>query len=68
MMNFKDIQTKENKDLRRLLAEHKEQLRVLRFKIANNQLKDVSQVNKTKTTISRILTILNQRKKEERSN
>lgn len=65
MMKIKDLQTKENKDLHRLLADHREQLRSLRFKVANNQLKDVSQMNKTKTNIARILTVLNQRKKEE---
>jgi ribosomal protein L29 len=68
MISYKDLSKKENKDLHKLLAEHREQLRALRFKVANNQLKDVSQMNKTKKTIARILTILNQQEKEESSN
>ncbi len=63
MKSYKELQKKENKDLHRLLAEYREQLRLLRFKVANNQLKDVSQMSKAKKTVARILTMLNYKEK-----
>ncbi len=63
MKSYKELQKKESKDLHKLLAEYREQLRLLRFKVANNQLKDVSQMSKAKKTVARILTRLNYKEK-----
>lgn len=45
-------------DLRKLLGEKRERLRKLRFELAQAELSDNSQIQKTKKDIARILTIL----------
>ncbi|MFW5888184.1 MAG: 50S ribosomal protein L29 [Patescibacteria group bacterium] len=64
-MEFKDLKNKEISDLHKLLAENREQERQLRFKDAVNQLKDVRKIRKTKKTVARILTLLNQKDKQD---
>ncbi|MFA4833910.1 MAG: 50S ribosomal protein L29 [Patescibacteria group bacterium] len=58
-MEFKELKSKEEKDLQKLLAQSREKLRDLRFKDANKQLKNVRELRKAKETIARILTLLN---------
>lgn len=62
-MDFQELQQKETKELHQLLAQYRDKLRELRFKDANKQLRDVTQIKKTKKQISRILTLLNSRDK-----
>lgn len=64
-MEFKELQQKENKELHQLLAQYRDKLRELRFKDANKQLRDVNQIRKTKKQIAQILTLLNQRNKQQ---
>jgi large subunit ribosomal protein L29 len=63
-MEFKELKDKKTSDLHKLLAEHRDQIRQLRFKDAVNQLKDVRKIRKTKKTVARISTLLNQREKQ----
>lgn len=58
-MDIKELQAKSQPELQRLLAESREQLRDLRFKEANKQLKDVRSIRRQRLQIARILTLLN---------
>lgn len=57
-MDFKEIKTKTEAELHRLLADHRDKLREARFKDASRQLKDVREIREIKKTIARILTTL----------
>lgn len=58
-MEFKDLQTKSQSELHRLLAESREKLRELRFKDANKQLKDVRELRRERKLQAQILTLIN---------
>ena len=55
-----DVQNKTKDDLNHMLRELKAKLLKLNFDLADNKVKDVSQVKKTKKDIARILTALKQ--------
>jgi len=57
-MDFKEIKTKTEAELHRLLADHRDRLREARFKDASRQLKDVREIREIKKTIARVLTTL----------
>ena len=59
-MKFKELKTKSKEELSRILAENKDKVRDLRFKAANNQLKNVKEIGKLKRQIAQVLTINNQ--------
>ena len=61
-MTLKELKVKSAAELRTLLTELREKLRVMRFKVAQRQLKKVHDVKNTKKEIARILTIINQKK------
>lgn len=63
-MEIKEIKKKTEKELHQLLMEFRDKLRELRFKDANKQLKNVREIRIVRTTISRVLTILNHKKTE----
>lgn len=58
-MEFKELKSKTEKELHAMLAESREKLRDLRFKDANKQLKNVREIRGIKRTISRVLTLIN---------
>ncbi len=58
-MEFKELKKKEEKDLHRILAESRDQLRELRFKDANKQLKNIREIRVVRQTIAKILMLLN---------
>ena len=60
-MKVKDLREKTEKELRSLALQERENLRKLFFQISAGQLKDVSQVKKTKRLIAKILTILKEK-------
>ncbi len=62
-MNYKDLAAKRPEDLQKLLAEKREELRELRFKIASNQLKQTHKPHLVKEDIARIQTRLNELKR-----
>lgn len=57
-MELKELKTKSEAELHRLLAESRDQLRELRFKDASRQLKDVRDIREVKKLIAQILTLL----------
>lgn len=60
-MKVADIKNKSEKELQEMLAEKRRELRDLRFRAAENQLKDVRSIRNTRKDIARILTILSAR-------
>ncbi|NCB20728.1 MAG: 50S ribosomal protein L29 [Clostridia bacterium] len=58
-MTMKELKSKSPADLHTLLAKNREEIREMRFKDSNRQLKNVRGIRKSKTVIARILTILN---------
>jgi len=62
-MKTKELRQKSEKELQTLLAESRDKLREMRFKVAQRQLKKVSDVKQVKREIARIITVLNERRK-----
>ncbi|MDX9893134.1 MAG: 50S ribosomal protein L29 [Patescibacteria group bacterium] len=58
-MKFKELKNKGEQELRKILNDLQHSVRELRFKVANDQLKNVRQVREAKKTIARIQTLLN---------
>lgn len=61
-MEYKELKTKSENELQKLLAESRDKLRDLRFKDANKQLKNVREIRKVREMIARIMTLLNSKK------
>jgi len=61
-MKIKELKLKSDNELKTLLAESRNNWREMRFKVAQRQLKKVSDIKAVKKTIAQILTILKQRK------
>ena len=64
-MDIQDLKNKSTKELHELLAEKRNELRELRFKVSEKQLKNVSEIKKVRKTIAQILTIIKRGNKEE---
>jgi ribosomal protein L29 len=64
-MEFKELKTKKLSELHNILAEYRDKLRESRFKDANKQLKNVREIRKIRNIISRVLTLLNNKKEEK---
>ncbi len=60
-MKTKEIRKKSEKELTKLLNESQDKLRDMRFKVAQRQLKKVSDVSVIKKDVSKILTILKEK-------
>jgi ribosomal protein L29 len=61
-MKFKELKTKEEKELEAMIEKAKDDLEAMRFKISAGQLKNVREVRKAKRLIARILTLKNEKK------
>jgi len=62
MKEVKEIRQKGEKELSKLLKEKKEELRKLRFQSVQGKLSKNHLIKKSRTTISHILTVLNEKK------
>lgn len=60
-MDVKELRLKDGLALKKLLAEERERLRDLRFRVAAGQLKKVRDVRRARQTIARVLTILKEK-------
>ena len=58
-MEFKELKTKDKKELQNLLVVDREKLRELRFKDSNKQLKNIREIRVLRNQIAQILTLLN---------
>ena len=61
-MKLEELKSKSANELRILLDNLKNKLRGLKFDLSAGRVKNIRQINETKRTIARILTILNNRK------
>lgn len=61
-MKINDLNNKSKDELNQLLVDLRARILKLNFDLADNKVKDVSQVKKTKKDIARILTIMKQSK------
>lgn len=61
-MKAEEIKTKSTEELNQMLVDLKAKLLKLNFDLADNKVKDFSQMKKTKKDIARVLTILKQAK------
>jgi ribosomal protein L29 len=59
-MKFKELKSKPKSELQKMLAEQRESLRGMRFRVANRSLKNVRDVRKAKLFIARLLTAIKQ--------
>jgi len=64
-MKAKELRVKPITELKTLLSEKREVLRNIRFKVAQRQLKKVSDLKAVKRDIARILTIIKQKSYEK---
>ncbi|HBU27900.1 TPA: 50S ribosomal protein L29 [Candidatus Uhrbacteria bacterium] len=64
-MNYQNLAKKSVADLQTLLAEKREALRELRFKVAANQLKQNHLIRVTRTEIAHLMTRLSELKNKE---
>ncbi|MDD3887419.1 MAG: 50S ribosomal protein L29 [Patescibacteria group bacterium] len=60
-MKVKEIREKKDKELVKMLAEKRESLREVRFKIASNQHKNVKEISLLKKDIAKVLTVMKER-------
>ncbi len=58
-MEFKELKTKDKKELQNLLVVNREKLRELRFKDSNKQLKNIREIRVVRNLIAQILTLSN---------
>jgi len=63
-MKTKELRQKSEKELQKLLQGLRERLRKLRFDLVSGKVKNVREIRQTRKDIARILTILNERKKQ----
>lgn len=62
---FTELKEKKETELRKLLAEDREKLRDLRFRISQAQTKDVREIRALRLRIARILTALNRGRRSQ---
>ena len=60
-INFKELVKKSEPELQTILAESRNHLRDLRFKVAQKQLKNIAEIKTTKKTVARLLFLLNKK-------
>jgi len=58
-MEFKELKSKDKKELQKLLVVNREKLRELRFKDSNKQLKNIREIRVVRNLIAQILTLSN---------
>jgi len=61
-MKITEIREKNDKELDRILAELRDKVRELRFRIAARRLTDVREVRETRKSIAQIMTVRRSRK------
>ncbi|OGY88839.1 MAG: 50S ribosomal protein L29 [Candidatus Komeilibacteria bacterium RIFCSPLOWO2_01_FULL_45_10] len=66
-MEFKELKGKSAEELQKLLAQFREKVRDLRFSVSAKQLKNIRQLREAKKAVAKILTVLNQDKKNAKA-
>ena len=60
-MKISDIRKKDEKELNKMLAQERNELRELRFKVASKQVKNYKEIKDRRKNISRIKTVMNEK-------
>jgi len=60
---LKELKAKSETELKKILASSREKLRDFRFKVSQNQLKNIREVREIKKKIAKILTLLKEKGK-----
>ncbi|KKR10213.1 MAG: 50S ribosomal protein L29 [Parcubacteria group bacterium GW2011_GWA2_39_18] len=58
-MKIKELQNKNESELKKTLFDLREELRVVRFNLSYGQVSNVAKIKKIKKDIARVLTVLN---------
>ena len=58
-MKTKELRTKTNSELQKLLQDNHERMRQLRFDLASGKVKNIREIRKVKKIIAQVLTLLN---------
>jgi len=66
-MDWKELQSAAAPELHRRLAQQREQLRDLRFRVSQGTHKDVAEIGATRKVIARLLTRIKQLERETKS-
>ncbi|HAH03954.1 MAG: 50S ribosomal protein L29 [Parcubacteria group bacterium GW2011_GWA2_43_17] len=61
-MELKELRTKTLSDLSKLLAQHREKFRGLRFSVSAKQLKNIREFREARKLVARILTVINEKR------
>lgn len=60
-MKISDLRTKDTKDLNKLLAQERNELRELRFKVASKQIKNYKEIKDRRKNIAIIKTVMTEK-------
>jgi len=58
MMNIEELSKKSKEELKKLLIDHRERLRNLKFDLRAGKVKNVREIRELKKDIARVLTLL----------
>lgn len=61
-MKIKDLRTKSDSELQKLLAKTREEQREIRFKVSQRQHKNYQELSDKKKAVARILTVMREKK------
>ena len=64
-MNLQELRVKPISELQKLLATKREDLRAMRFKVAQRQLKKVHDIKRIKHLVARILTVIKEKEEKQ---
>ncbi|MCD6429430.1 50S ribosomal protein L29 [bacterium] len=64
-MKARDLRNKSTEELHTLLLQQRELLRRLRFDLVAGKVKNIREIREVKKNIARILTIINERRKQQ---
>lgn len=67
VVRTKELKAKPTPELERMLTQGRESVRDLRFRIAAKQQKDVREIREAKRLVAQILTLLNDRRRSNKS-
>lgn len=59
-MKIKELRQKSKKELQKMLIDHRERLRSLKFNLAAGKVKNIREIRELKKEVARILTLLKQ--------
>lgn len=62
---LKDIKLKSVTELQKILSSSREKMRELRFKVSQNQLKNIREIRSLKKRIAKTLTLMNQKRQDQ---